>query len=321
MTHIWQRLKKPIMILAPMEDVTDSVFRQIIADCGRPDLFFTEFTSVDGMCSKGEKIVTQRLQYTPKEKPIIAQIWGITPEHYFEATRKIIAMGFAGVDINMGCPQRSVIRQGACSALIQNRPLAAQIIQATLEAANGKIPVSIKTRLGFKTVDLSWIDFLLDFDLAALTIHGRTAAEMSEPPAKWDVIHKIVTLRNAKGKETLIIGNGDVKTLTEAREKVAAWGVDGIMIGRGIFENPWLFDEQINPSEKSLTERCQLLLQHVRLYHKTWGEEKPFKILKKYFKIYLHGFPYASEIRAQLMEAENKEDVEKTIEKYSIGYV
>lgn len=309
---IWQQLPRPIFILAPMEDVTDTVFRRIISSVGRPALYFTEFTNVDGFFSSGRTQVTQRLLFTAEEKPLIAQIWGMKPENYFKAAQELEQMGFDGIDINMGCPQKDVISKGACSALINNHALAKEIIQATKEGA-GKLPVSVKTRLGLKTNQRDeWISFLLEQDLAALTIHGRTASEMSIPPAHWDEIGKVVEMRNERGLTLPIIGNGDVGSLAEAEEKVATYGVDGVMIGRGIFHNPWLFAKK-KLEDITLEERFDLLLQHVDLFEKTWGNTKPFQILKKYFKIYIADFPGASDLRARLMEAKNGDEIRKII--------
>ena len=309
MVNIWQSLKKPIYILAPMEDVTDTVFRRIVMQTGKPDLFFTEFTSVEGMFSKGDKKVNQRLQFTQKEKPIIAQIWGLKPENYFKAGKLLAEMGFDGIDINMGCPEKNIIKKGACSGLIHNPSLAKEIIHATKEAA-GNLPVSVKTRIGFKEIQTEkWIGFLLEQNLAALTIHGRTAAEMSAVPAHWDEIGKAVEIRNEKKLPTLIIGNGDVQSIQEAKEKVHQYNLDGIMIGRGIFHNIWLFDETVDPTKKILDERLKILVHHVELFEKTWGKTKSFQILKKFFKIYLSGFEGAQELRIRFMETKNGEEV------------
>ncbi|HEX8965456.1 MAG TPA: tRNA-dihydrouridine synthase [Patescibacteria group bacterium] len=316
MKTIWNKLDKPIFILAPMEDVTDTVFRRIISTCGRPDLYFTEFTNVDGLASKGDKIVSQRILYTPKEKPLIAQIWGMKPENYFKAAQRLSDMGYNGIDINMGCPQRTVTRHGACSALIKNPSLAKEIIQATKEGANG-LPVSVKTRIGFNKIVLEeWIGFLLDQDLPALTIHGRTAAEMSKVPAHWDEIGKAVDIRNAKKVKTLIIGNGDIKSLQEAKEKAKQYNLDGIMVGRGIFENPWLFNSAVSIENITIQDRIALLKKHVDLYVQTWGENKNFQILKKYFKIYISNFDGAHELRTLLMATNNQKEVDKILQQY-----
>jgi nifR3 family TIM-barrel protein len=322
MNNIWQKLKKPIFILAPMEDVTDTVFRRIVMSAGSPDLFFTEFTSVEGMFSKGDKKVNQRLKFTPEEKPLIAQIWGLKPENYFKAGKLLAEMGFDGIDINMGCPEKNVVRKGACSGLINNPSLAKEIIQATKEGAQEAarslnqetIPVSVKTRIGFKKIQTEeWLGFLLDQNLAALTVHGRTTAEMSAVPAHWDEIGKAGQLRNEKKVDTLIIGNGDVQSMTEAKEKVQKYGLDGIMIGRGIFHNIWLFNENVDPAKKSLEERLDILVKHVDLFEQAWGKTKPFQILKKFFKIYLSGFDGAQDLRMKFMETKNGEEVKELV--------
>lgn len=327
MNNIWQQLAKPIFVLAPMEDVTDSVFRQIVADCGKPDLFMTEFTSADGLCSPGKDKVGLRLQYTEKEKPLIAQIWGAKPENFYTAAKMLTEMGFAGIDINMGCPVKKIVKHGGCSALIAFPQLAKEVIQATKGGA-GDLPVSVKTRIGTKTiVTEEWIGFLLEQGLAALTIHARTVKEMSLVPAHWDEIGKAVQVRNQMKVETLIIGNGDVKSREEALEKVERFGVDGVMIGRGIFENPWLFSGTSLPADAialqaghqalgTSKERLELLLRHAKLFEETWGRTKNFAILRRFFKIYVKDFEGASELRAQLMETHCYDDVETLVRPY-----
>ncbi len=292
-----------------MEDVTDTVFRQIICSTGRPDIFFTEFTNVDGMMSEGEKEVTKRLRFAPMEKPIIAQVWGLTPENFKKAAEKIVEMGFDGVDLNMGCPQKDVTRHGACSALMKNHNLAKEIIEATKEGAKG-LPISVKTRIGFNKIQTEeWIGFLLEQDLDVITIHGRTAAEQSSVPAHWDEIGKAVKLRDQSSLGTLIFGNGDVQSLEDAKEKMKTYHVDGVMIGRGIFHNPWLFKKDFDISKVTLRQRLELLQKHVKLYQETWGSAKQYAVLKKYFKIYLSGFDGASEIRDKFMQTNSYEEV------------
>lgn len=326
MKSVWESLKKPIFALAPMEDVTDTVFRQILCITGRPDVFFTEFTNVDGIASVGHDVVARRLQYTEAEHPIIAQIWGMKPENYFRVAKELVERGFDGIDINMGCPQHDVTRHGACSALIKNPQLAQEIIQATKEGGGKNVPISVKTRIGFKTIATEeWIGFLLEQNLNLITVHGRTAAEMSKVPAHWDEIGRAVRMRNEWEKryssnearsshsvrtikyKTLIFGNGDVQSLAEAKEKIKEFGVDGVMIGRGVFHNPWLF-AGIDPTTKTIKERLELLKKHVELFESTWGSAKSFQLLKKYFKIYLSDFEGAAEIRLQFMETNSYQE-------------
>lgn len=316
MENVWTRLKKPLFLLAPMEDVTDTAFRQIIMQCGRPDLFFTEFTNTDGMFSTGSEEVSNRLVYSEIEKPLIAQIWGTNPDHFYQAAKKIAAMGYDGIDINMGCPERSVIKKGACAGLIENPLLAKEIIAATKKGAGSLsgIPVSVKTRIGLKEIITEeWAGFLLKQDIMALTIHGRTAKEMSTVPTHWDEIGKVVKLRNNMGLQTLIIGNGDIRSREEGLEKVKRYGVDGIMIGRGIFEDPFLFNEGKQITNLSVKERMDLYLSHIALFEKLWGKRKNFAILKKFCKVYIKGFEGASEFRTMLMESKNYNEMRDRI--------
>ncbi len=285
-----------------MEDVTDTVFRQIIAKCGKPDVFFTEFTNVEGMCSRGRDKVGKRLKFTAIEHPIVAQIWGNNPKNYLETAKLIKKMGFDGIDINMGCPEKSVVKKGSCAALINNHSLAKEIILATREGAGG-LPISIKTRIGFKDIQTEkWIGFLLGMGLDALIVHGRTVAEMSDAPTHWNEIGKAVKLRDSMRVKTLIIGNGDVKSREDAMEKYEKYKVDGVMIGRGIFDNLWIFDENINPNDIPYQEKLKLLIEHIALFDKTWGKTKNFSLMKKFYKIYISGMPDAKNVRMELMK-------------------
>jgi nifR3 family TIM-barrel protein len=307
MTSFWHSLKKPILALAPMEDVTDTVFRQVIAACGRPDVMFTEFTSVEGIQSVGQAKVIHRLQYTENERPLVAQIWGVTPQDYFKTGMLVKELGFDGLDINMGCPVKNVIKQGACSALIKNPSLAKEIICAAKEGVGPNIPVSVKTRIGFKTIQTEeWIGFLLrECSPEVLTIHGRTVAEASKVPVHWEEIQKAVEIKKQLGSQTLIIGNGDILSLSEAHEKATQYGLDGIMIGRGVFQNPWIFNSDIDINQVTVQKRLETLLFHIQLYEQTWGGQKNYQILKRFFKIYVTGFTGAAQLRAKLMETKH----------------
>lgn len=300
-SNIWENLPKPFYVLAPMEDVTDTVFRRIVASVGRPDLMFTEFTSCEGMVSEhGREFVTQRLQYTPVERPLIAQVWGKSVDAYYEGVKQIREMGFEGVDINMGCPVEKIVKQGCCSALIKNPKLASEIIHAVQEAA-GDMPVSVKTRIGFsKVVTEGWCGFLLEHNLAALTVHGRTAKQQSKGDADWNEVGKVVKLRDRMGVGTKIVGNGDIETLEQADQVVAEHGVDGVMIGRGIFKNPWLFNRDIEISDITPQMRLELLMKHLLMFKAHWRDKKNFNIMKKFLKTYVNGFEGASELRDEL---------------------
>ncbi|MDP3940782.1 MAG: tRNA-dihydrouridine synthase [bacterium] len=302
MKFSWRELPTPFFVLAPMEDVTDTVFRQIVAKHGAPDVYITEFTNTDALCSKGEENALQRLRFSEKERPIIAQIWGIHPKEYYEAAQKIVKLGFDGIDINMGCPQRDVIKNGACAALIKNHALTKEILGATRDGAEG-LPLSVKTRIGYSKVETEdWIGFLLEQHLDALTIHARTVREMSAVPAHWGEVKTTVLLRDKKQVGTVIVGNGDVADKKDGRGKAAKTGADGIMIGRGIFHNLFAFREDSDVWHNlPLLEKLTILKQHVTLYKSTWGARKNFPVLKKFFKIYINGFENASAIRMQFM--------------------
>jgi nifR3 family TIM-barrel protein len=310
MKNIWQDVAIPIFALAPMEDVTDTVFRRIVASCATPDVMFTEFTNCDGVQSEGRKAVIHRFQFAPVEKPIIAQVWGTNPETYYKTAQEVVAMGFDGIDINMGCPVRDVTSHGACSALINTPALARELIDATKRGVNGAIPVSVKTRIGFKTIQTeSWITHILESGIDALTVHGRTAAEMSAVPAHWDEIKKAIDIRNGLGVKTVVIGNGDVQNIADGLVKIAEAGTDGVMIGRGIFEDLWAFDRTDPKPTHSVHEYITVMKKHVQLFESTWGNTKYFPILRKFFKIYVRGFDGASEWRAKVMETKTFAEV------------
>lgn len=308
---IWHKLPRPFSVLAPMEDVTDTVFRQIVMGCGRPDLFFTEFTSADGMFSAGRDKVIHRLDFDISEKPLIAQIWGNKPENYYSAARDIAALGFDGLDINMGCPVSKVIGKGSCSALIDNRALADELITAAREGLGGKIPLSVKTRLGFKEIQTEeWIGFLLEKRLSAITVHGRVAKHLSKYPANWEEIALAVKLKNAHSPDTVIVGNGDVQSFTDIHQKHQQYGVDGVMIGRGIFHNLFIFNPQGPDTMSGLSkeQRLNMLRSHIQKHMGFWGEVSQFAALKKFFKIYLSNFNGASDLRVAMLETKSPEE-------------
>lgn len=309
--NIWQSLPRPIFVLAPMEDVTDTVFRRIVSSCAAPDLFFTEFTNADGLASEGRSVVSQRLKFTEEEHPIIAQLWGKDPKHFYEAAKYIVELGFDGIDLNFGCPEKSVVKNGCCAALIGNEKAVSAIVSAVkrgIEDSGSTIPISIKTRLGYKTIVTdTWIPFLLSLELDAITVHGRTAAEMSAVPAHWDEIGKVVQIRDIHKSKTVIIGNGDVKDRADGLAKVKEYGVTGVMIGRGIFENPWAFDTAQHPH--TIKEHLAIMRQHVELYDATWSVTKNYATLRKFFKIYVKGFDGASEWREKVMTTKSAYEV------------
>lgn len=308
------KLPKPFLVLAPMDDVTDTVFRQIIADLAPPDLYFTEFVNVDGLQSPGRPKLLNKLQFTPKEQPIIAQVWGLNPDNFYKTTKELIGMGFSGVDLNMGCPVKTVVKNGACAALINNRSLAGEIIDATREAAGDSLPVSVKTRVGFTTVDLSWPQFLLSKKLDLLSIHGRTAKQLSKIPADWDLIGKMRQMRDSLAPETKIVGNGDVMSRRQALELSGKYQLDGVMIGRGVFNDPFVFAERSPWADYGKRQRIELYKKHIELFAKTWqNNERRIETLNKFCKVYVNGFSGAKELREELMAQHSAKDLIKAL--------
>mgnify|MGYP001602379549 CR=1 FL=1 len=331
MANFWKEIKSPFFVLAPMEDVTDTVFRQIIASIAKPDVFFTEFANVDAIinCSttllpppnlgggiKGGGIHPglQRLVYSQLERPIVAQIWGTEPTKFYQAAKLIKRVSFDGIDINLGCPQRKIIKTGSCAALIGQNKLVGEIIAATVEGVGG-LPVSVKTRIGIEApITEDWVGFLLTQNLAAITIHARTAAEKSEVPAHWDEIAKAVRVKRMANSKSLIVGNGDVSDLRQATSYCRDYGVDGVMIGRGIFTNPAVFDK----SGRILTpdEKLQLFARHIKLYRRTWGQQKNLHILKKFAKTYISGWSGAAVMRERLSRARSYDQLVTSLSGY-----
>ena len=306
MKNPWKtQTNKPIFILAPMEAVTDTVFRHVIKQAASPDIFFTEFVSTDGYVSdKGRHSTRDRLFFTNDEQPIVAQIWGNKPENFAFMAKDLAKMGYAGIDINMGCPDKAVVKQGSGSGLIHNHELSAEIISATKQ---GGLPVSVKTRLGNIRANewQPWITHLLQQDLVNLTIHLRSRKEMSKVPAHFEIIPEIMALRNEIAPQTLITINGDIKDYHHGIELYEKYKVDGIMIGRGVFENPFAFSNRANkPTQQELLD---LFFFHLSLHDKYSSAENPRKFdpLKRFFKIYFKDFPGASNLRNELMQTKN----------------
>ncbi len=300
----------PFFVLAPMDDVTDTVLRQIIADCATPDLFFTEFVNVDGLQSPGRPQLLKKLQFTAKEKPIIAQVWGKNPENFKKTAQELVDMGFAGIDLNMGCPVKAIVKNGCCAALINNRELALQIIDAVKQGAAGKVPVSVKTRLGFNEKDLSWPGLILKQNVDMLTIHGRTAKEMSKVAADWESIDEVRKLRDRIAPQTKIVGNGDVMSRRQGLKLAKKYNLDGIMIGRGIFSDPFVFSDSSQWFEFSREQKIRLFIKHVGLFASTWGQSKrPVHVLNKFCKIYIQDFDGAKELRENCMKVESTDEL------------
>ncbi len=334
MENIWEKLPKGFTVLAPMEGVTDVVFRQVITEAGRPDVFFTEFTNVSSFASeKGRSNALERLEVAPTDVPIIAQIWGKNPEHFYELAGALEGLGFAGLDINMGCPDRHVNAAGGGAAMIRTPELAVECLRQARKAT--KLPVSVKTRLGYTFVEefREWLSVILQKQPEALTVHLRTRKEMSKVPAHYELIPAIVQLRDGLAAQTKLIMNGDIKDLAQCEELAQKYpGVDGWMIGRGVFENPYCFTNY-RPSREDLVKLLQMHLdlfdqRNAKIYAqrmKALGSEASeakreavrglaFESLKHYFKIYINGYAGAADLRAKLMQTKNTAEVRAVLE-------
>ncbi len=310
---IWEDLPKPFLILAPMEGVTDQVFRQVIAKAGRPDLFFTEFTNVSSYASlKGRANALERLEVVSSDNPIIAQIWGKNPEHFAETVKALYSLGFSGVDLNFGCPDKNVNKTGGGAAMIKTPDLAVECLRQA--KSNTDLPVSAKTRLGWAKVEeyKEWLPVLLGEHPAALTVHLRTKKEMSKVPAHFELVPEIVRLRNEISPETKLIINGDIRDRAHAMELYAKFPeVDGFMIGRGVFANPYCFTDH-EPTREDL---MGLLFLHLELYEEYSKKHKvSYEPLKHFYKIYINNFPGASELRARLMETHSILEAREVLE-------
>lgn len=309
--NFWSKFNKGFTCLAPMEGVTDIAFRQVVAKAARPDIFFTEFTNVNSYSSeKGRPNALERLRYEPEEQPIVAQIWGKNPEMFTETVAAVRDLGFQAVDINMGCPDRHVVATGGGSGLIRTPELAVEILKAAQQVEG--ITVSVKTRLGYTKTDewKAWLSTLLNEHPAALTIHLRTKKEMSKVDAHYDLVPEIVALKNELSPETKLIINGDIKSAAEA-QKFIDQGADGIMIGRGVFQNPFCFERE--PKEHSREELLDLMRYHLDLYEKY--DLHPYDPLKHFYKIYINNFPGASDLRAELMQTKTIAEARAIIDK------
>ncbi len=336
----WDTLPKPFFVMAPMADVTDVAFRALVAKRGKPDVFWTEFVSADGLyhtlavADRTEKssaqaarpiqhdffalpalantnLLLRDLQFTEDQRPIVAQIFSSKPEMVAYATKLVSKLSFDGVDLNMGCPDRAIEKQGAGAALVKDPKLATELIRAAKEASN--LPVSVKTRIGYTKESLDeWLTALLQAEPAAITLHLRTRKELSLVPADWELMKKAVEIRNRINPDVLLIGNGDVQNLEDARAKASESGCDGVMFGRALFGNPWIFTNR-QLETIGLQEKLDALIELAHGFEKL-SPPKNFAILKKHIKAFISGFPGAAELRAKLMEAKNASELEASIQ-------
>lgn len=299
------------MALAPMADVTDAAFRKLIAKYGKPDVMWTEFVSCDGLCSeKGRKALMRNLKYSNSERPIVAQIFGSKPDNFYQCAKLLKKLKFDGIDINMGCPDKKVEKQGGGAKLMLNPKLAQEIIYECKRGA-GDVPVSVKTRIGYNQRNIGeWIGALIEAEPAVIIVHARTRKEMSKVPADWKAIAEVVKMVKKSGKDILVIGNGDVKDLADAKKRIKGSGADGAMVGRGIFGNPWFFNKW--KKRITLAEKLQAMVEHARLFEKLLAG-KNFEVMKKHFKAYVTGFEGAGELRAELMKTHTASEVVRVL--------
>lgn len=314
--NFWRDLPRPFFILAPMEEVTDVVFRHVVSKAARPDVFFTEFTNTESYCHpEGKQSVRGRLTFTEDEQPMVAHIWGDKPEFFREMSIGMAELGFKGIDINMGCPVPNVATRGKGSGLILRPEVAAELVQA---AKAGGLPVSVKTRLGYTEIEewKEWLKHILQQDIANLSIHLRTRKEMSQVDAHWELIPEIKKLRDEVAPNTLLTINGDILDYKAGMKLAEQYGIDGVMIGRGIFKNPFAFEKE--PREHSSKELLDLLRLHLDLYDKYSSELeiRPFTALHRFFKIYVKGFSGAGALRNQLMNTKTTDQVRALLNAY-----
>src|SRR5690606_29231658 len=313
MTNFWDDLPQPFFILAPMEAVTYVVFRQMIDRAARPDVYFSEFTNATGWAAAGDKAIGGRLIKRDDESPIVAQLWGVVPEAMTALSSHCRELGYDGIDINMGCPDSSAVKTGGGAGMIRTPEVASSIIAA---AKTSGLPVSVKTRLGYSRVDewQDWLSHILRQDVVALTIHLRTKKEMSKAPAHFELIPAIKALRDEIAPQTKLIINGDIRDRAHGLDLVREHGVDGVMIGRGVVHNPFVFESE--PKDHSREELLDLLRLQLDLhddYAKSIGLRK-FDPLKRFFKIYVRDFEGAAELRDQLMHTTDTDKVRQILD-------
>lgn len=313
MKGFWEGLVAPFFIQAPMEDVTDAAFRQLIATFGKPDVVFTEFTSADGLIlapESGKQAILKKLLYSENERPIVAQLFTSYPDRMEAAAKVVRDLGFDGLDINMGCPDRSVEKSGCGAALMKNPDNARALIRAAKRGSG--LPVSVKTRIGYAQDELdTWLPALLSEEPVAVTIHARTRNELSDVPARWDMVAKAVRIRDALKSDARIVGNGDVKSVQEARARAQESGADGVMLGRAIYGNPWLYSRRDFPPTPE--ERIEGLIAHITLFDTLLGKTSNFATMKKHFKAYISGWDNAKDLRVRLMETSTAEEAIATL--------
>lgn len=314
MINFWSKLKKPIIGLAPMDGVTDHPMRQIQCSISKPDVMFTEFVSVEGFTRKPEAF-ERKLFFKESERPIVAQLFGYTPQLFYESILKIAEKKFDGIDLNMGCPAKSVLERGGGGALIGNNDLAEKIIEKSYDAiqkSNKNILLSVKTRMGQNEISTDkWIEFLSQFPLSEITIHGRLLKQGNGGAVNWEEIAKGGRICQQKG--IVCLGNGGVKSMKEAQKLSRQHGLDGVLIGQAVCGNPWVFKEDYVPAKEEI---LKTIVQHAKLVSGFY-DEKSFVTVLKHFSWYPREFPNSKKLKIELLKTRSFAEVEKVVEKFS----
>ena len=317
MENFWKTLKKPIIGLAPMDGVTDEPMRQVQCSIVKPSVLYTEFVSVEGFARKPEAF-QKTLFFQENERPIIVQLFGYTPELFYEAISQMKEMNFDGIDINMGCPAKSVLQRGGGGALIGNYDLAGRIIEKSLEAikeSKKEISLSVKTRIGKdKIITREWISFLCGFPISEITVHGRLLKDGNSSEVNWEEIK--VAGEIAHNKKIVCLGNGGVKSVLEVRQKASDFGLDGVLIGQAALGNPWVFKDSYVPTREEI---LQTVIEHSRLVSDFYPPER-FATVLKHLGWYPKGFPNCIKLKVELLKCKNLNQVIETVKKFKEDY-
>ncbi len=315
MQNFWSLLTKPFSILAPVDGYTDPAYRALVAEIAKPDVLVTEFVSADGLCSVGKEHLLQILRFTEAERPIVAQLFGAHPDNMERAAALVAELGFDGIDLNMGCPERIIVTQGAGADLIRQPGLAVKLIKATIRGAAG-LPVSVKTRIGFGQNEVStWIPSLLETGITALTLHGRTRTAMYSGTADWNAIAEAAKLAREAG--VLVIGNGDVSSLEDGRVRARQYGTDGFMVARGALGNPYCFAEAFASTQPDLGLKLKAMTRHLELFARHLADARSFVTMRKHFVYYLRGYDNTKDLKMALMLATTAADVERLVQDFA----
>lgn len=366
MAFSWAQLNYPVILCPPMDGITDSAFRELIADMGGSSALYCEFINVKGLIFQNPKTLFE-LKYTEKQRPIIAQLFGNNPEDFYEASKMVVKMGFDSIDVNMGCPAHKVASKGGGCALMGNTENAAEIVRQTIKGANEaakelnlghEIEVTCKMRLGISDTDTVMHHGLSMIEAGAkcIAIHGRTLKQMYTGEAKWEPIKDFIKIKNERyGNSIKVFGSGDVKSLWEAFIRILNIGVDGVMIGRGSFGNPWVFEKSrvdmmkkyileiesfynkksgnitideiekypnyleiknnLENKEHTFEETSEMAIRHAKLMFQEKGDSGIIQ-MRKHLAWYFHSFDGAKDLRSKLVRVTSVDEIEGIIKEF-----